>query len=106
MVLLAIQSSALLPSVLVNLLVGIFLVLSFQEEKQFLLRPSAGVASMHMGNKPFEIPDYSSLPMLQVPTVKEILPTDSFQVGSLMELSKFNDMHHCCIGIFCESKKY
>lgn len=85
--LLGIEWAITLSSVFVHILVGILLVLSVQEEKETLLNPGAGIASMHMGNKPFEIPDYQSLPMLQVPAAKEILPTDSFQV------KHFKDYH-------------
>lgn len=81
--LLGIEWAIALSSVFVHILVGILLVLSIQEEKQILLKPGAGIASMHMGNKPFEIPDYRTLPMLQVPAAKEIFPTDSFQVRKL-----------------------
>lgn len=80
-----IQCTVPLPSVFAHVMVGVLLVLSFQEEKQTILGPSASVASMHMGNKPFEIPDYGSLPMPQALTVKELLPTDSFQ-GWMNEL--------------------
>ncbi|XP_026281870.2 testis-expressed protein 2 isoform X1 [Frankliniella occidentalis] len=79
-----------LPSALAYIVVGILLVLSFQEERHTLLGPSAEIASMHMGSKPFEIPDYSSLPTLKVPAAKEILPTDSFQ-GWMNELNGVYD---------------
>ncbi|XP_034249230.1 testis-expressed protein 2-like isoform X2 [Thrips palmi] len=84
--LLGVEWTISLSSVFVHILVGILLVLSVQEEKQTLLTPGPGIAGMHMGNKPFEIPDYRSLPVLQVPAAKEIFPTDSFQ-GWMNELN-------------------
>ncbi|KAK3928515.1 Testis-expressed protein 2 [Frankliniella fusca] len=88
--LLSIHWTLSFPSAVTYVGVGILLVLGFQEERQALIGPTAEIASMHMGNKPFEIPDYSSMPTLQVPAAKEILPTDSFQ-GWMNELNGVYD---------------